>query len=81
MYLSKMLDSHEMMSISGHKTESVFNDYIKISGIELATSIAKKVAKARQDAEVKSVLMERFRQMSAEQLAALLEQTKTGTDD
>lgn len=42
MYLSKMLDSHEMMSISGHKTESVFNDYIKISGIELATSIAKK---------------------------------------
>lgn len=81
MYLSKMLDSHEMMSISGHKTESVFNDYIKISGIELATSIAKKVAKARQDAEIKSVLLERFGQMSAEQLAALLEQSKTGTDD
>ena len=79
MYLSKMLDSHEMMSISGHKTESVFNDYIKISGIELATSIAKKVAKAKQEAEVKSVLLEQFGQMSAEQLAGLLELAKTGT--
>lgn len=81
MYLSKMLDSHEMMSISGHKTESVFNDYIKISGIELATSIAKKVAKTKQEAEVKSVLLQQLGQMSAEQLAALLEQAKTGTDD
>ena len=79
MYLSRMLDSHEMMSISGHKTESVFNDYIKISGIELATGIAKKVAKARQEAEVKSVLLEQFGQMSAEQLAGLLELAKTGT--
>lgn len=79
MYLSKMLDSHEMMSISGHKTESVFNDYIKISGIELATSIAKKVAKAKREAEVKSVLLEQFGQMSAEQLAGLLELAKTGT--
>lgn len=79
MYLSKMLDSHEMMSISGHKTESVFNDYIKISGIELATSIAKKVSKAKQEAEVKSVLLEQFGQMSAEQLAGLLELAKTGT--
>ena len=79
MYLSKVLDSHEMMSISGHKTESVFNDYIKISGIELATSIAKKVAKAKREAEVKSVLLEQFGQMSAEQLAGLLELAKTGT--
>ena len=51
--MSKMLDSHEMMSISRHKTESVFNDYIKISGIEPATGIAQKVAKAKQKAEVK----------------------------
>lgn len=79
MYLSKMLDSHEMMSISGHKTESVFNDYIKISGIELATGIAKKVAKTKREAEVKSVLLEQFGQMSAEQLAGLLELAKTGT--
>ena len=79
MYLSKMLDSHEMMSISGHKTESVFNDYIKISGIELATKKKKKVAKAKQEAEVKSVLLEQFGQMSAEQLAGLLELAKTGT--
>lgn len=81
MYLSKMLDSHEMMSISGHKTESVFNDYIKISGIELATSIAKKVAKVKREAEVKSVLLEQFGKMSAEQLAGLLELTKTGTTE
>lgn len=80
MYLSKMLDSREMMSISGHKTESVFNDYIKISGVELATSIARKVAKARQEAEVKSLLLEQLGQMSAEQLAALLEQAGNGTD-
>lgn len=73
MYLSKMLDSHEMMSISGHKTESVFNDYIKISGVELATSIAKKVARAKREGEVKSVLMEQLAQLSSEQLAALLE--------
>lgn len=79
MYLSKMLNSHEMMSISGHKTESVFNDYIKISGIELATSIAKKVEKNRQKAEIKSVLLEQFGQMSVEQLAGLLELAKTGT--
>ena len=79
MYLSKMLDSHEMMSISGHNNEIVFNDYIKIRGIELATSIAKKVAKAKQEAEVKSVLLEQFGQMSAEQLAGLLELAKTGT--
>lgn len=81
MYLSKMLDSHEMMSISGHKTENVFNDYIKISGIELATSIAKKVAKVKREAEVKSVLLEQFGKMSAEQLAGLLELTKTGTTE
>lgn len=80
MYLSKMLDSREMMSISGHKTESVFNDYIKISGVELATSIARKVAKAKQEAEVKSLLLEQLGQMSAEQLAALLEQAGNGTD-
>jgi len=65
-----------MMSISGHKTESVFNDYIKISGIELATNIAKKVAKARKELEVKSLLLQQFESMTAEQLANLLELSK-----
>lgn len=78
MYLSRLLDSREMMSISGHKTESVFNDYIKISGIELATGIARKVAKAKREAGAKSVLMEQLGQMSAEQLAGLLELAKAG---
>lgn len=74
MYLSRILDTHEMMSISGHKTESVFHDYIKLSGIELATGIAKKVAKAKSEAEVKSMLLKQFESMSSEQLARLLEQ-------
>ena len=78
MYLEKILDTYEMMSISGHKTESVFNDYIKISGIELATNIAKKVAKARKESEVKSLLLQQFESMTAEQLANLLELSKTG---
>lgn len=73
MYLSRILDTHEMMSISGHKTESVFHDYIKLSGIELATGIAKKVAKAKSEAEVKSMLLKQFESMSSEQLARLLE--------
>ena len=76
MYLEKILDTYEMMSISGHKTESVFNDYIKISGIELATNIAKKVAKARKESEVKSLLLQQFESITAEQLANLLELSK-----
>ena len=73
MYLSRMLDTHEMMSISGHKTESVFNDYIKLSGVELATNIARKVANAKKESEVKAMLLKQLESMSAEQLAALLE--------
>ncbi|MCD8313063.1 MAG: site-specific integrase [Bacteroidales bacterium] len=73
MYLSRVLDSREMMSISGHKTESVFNDYIKISGVELATSIAKKVARARKERLAKAALMEQIEKMSSEQIARMLE--------
>ena len=76
MYLSRVLDTHEMMSISGHKTESVFNDYIKISGIELATNIAKKVAKAKKESELKALLLKQFEDMSAEKLTKLLEVAK-----
>jgi len=76
MYLSRILDTHEMMSISGHKTESVFNDYIKLSGVELATNIARKVANAKKESEVKALLMKQLEAMSAEQLASLLEQSK-----
>ena len=71
-----MIALGEMMSISGHKTESVFNDYIKISGIELATNIAKKVAKARKESEVKFLLLQQFESMTAEQLTNLLELSK-----
>lgn len=76
MYLSHILDTHEMMSISGHKTESIFNDYIKISGIEQATGIAKKVAKAKSELNIKTMLLRQFEAMSPETLARLLELAK-----
>ncbi|MCM1078281.1 MAG: site-specific integrase [Bacteroidales bacterium] len=73
MYLDKILDTHEMMSISGHKTESVFFDYIKLSGVEMAAGIGKKVIRARKEAEVKALLLKEFESMSTEELAGLLE--------
>ncbi|AVM58745.1 hypothetical protein C3V43_14140 [Bacteroides heparinolyticus] len=73
MYLSRILDTHEMMSISGHKTESVFNEYIKLSGVELATNIAKKVANAKKESEVKAMLIKKLESLSVEQLTSLLE--------
>ena len=76
MYLSRMLDSHEMMSISGHKTERVFNDYIKISGLEMAANIAKKVAKAKRESDLKKLLLKQCEDMSVEQLAKLIDVAK-----
>lgn len=73
MYLDKILDTSEMMSISGHKTESVFFDYIKLSGIERATGIGKKVASARREAKVKALLLREFESMTAAELTSLLE--------
>lgn len=80
MYLSHILDTHEMMSISGHKTESIFNDYIKISSLEQATGIAKKVARAKSEAEVKSILLRQLEAMSSEKLARLLDLAKADMD-
>lgn len=77
MYLSKILDNFEMMSISGHKTESVFREYIKLSGVEMATAIARKVANAKKEQQVKSLLLQQFESMPSEKLTALLEMSKT----
>lgn len=39
LYLSKKLDIYQMMSISGHRTQHIFESYIKLSKDELADSI------------------------------------------
>lgn len=73
MYKSKLLDTYEMMSISGHKTEEVFRDYIKLSRVEMAANIGRKVANAKKEEQAKAILLQQFQNMSTEQLAHLLE--------
>lgn len=43
LYLSGKFDTFQMMSISGHKDQRTFMDYIKLSSDELADSIAQKM--------------------------------------
>ena len=43
LYLSGSFDNFQMMSISGHKDEKTFSDYIKLSSDEVADTIAKKM--------------------------------------
>ena len=43
LYLSGNFDTYQMMSISGHKDEKTFYEYIKLSSDEVADSIAKKM--------------------------------------
>lgn len=43
LYLTGIFDTFQMMSISGHKSEKVFADYIKLSSDEIADAIAKKM--------------------------------------
>ena len=40
MYLSKKFTTMQMMSISGHKTEAMFNNYVKLSLDEYADNVA-----------------------------------------
>ena len=42
LYLSGNFDTYQMMSISGHKDEKTFYEYIKLSSDEVADSIAQK---------------------------------------
>ena len=42
LYLSGNFDSYQMMSISGHRDEKTFYEYIKLSSDEVADSIAQK---------------------------------------
>ena len=43
LYLTGLFDSFQMMSVSGHKDEKTFNEYIKLSSDEIADAIAKKI--------------------------------------
>lgn len=47
LYKMGLLDKREMMSISGHQTEAIFENYIKVSKSEQADRIAAKFMKAK----------------------------------
>lgn len=53
MYKSGLLDKREMMAISGHTTEKIFEDYIKLGTFEQAKRIAEKL-KASKDVKTTS---------------------------
>lgn len=55
MYKSGLLDKREMMAISGHTTEKIFEDYIKLGTLEQAKRIADKLSQRKavnEDAKV-----------------------------
>lgn len=43
LYITGLFDGFQMMSVSGHKDEKTFNEYIKLSSDEIADAIAKKI--------------------------------------
>jgi len=51
LYLSGMFDDHQLRSISGHKTQAAFENYLCMSGDEIAEKMAAK-AKAWMEKEV-----------------------------
>ena len=48
LYLSGNFDTYQMMSISGHRDEKTFYEYIKLSADEVADSIAKKMDERKE---------------------------------
>ena len=48
LYLSGNFDTYQMMSISGHRDEKTFYEYIKLSSDEVADSIAKKMDERKE---------------------------------
>lgn len=48
LYLSGNFDTYQMMSISGHRDEKTFYEYIKLSSDEVADSIAKKMNERKE---------------------------------
>lgn len=49
LYLTGLFDSFQMMSVSGHKDEKTFNEYIKLSSDEIADAIARKMEERRKN--------------------------------
>jgi hypothetical protein len=49
MYKTGLFDKREMMSISGHLTEAIFENYIKVSKSEQADRIAAKYLRAKME--------------------------------
>ena len=47
LYKSGLLDNREIMSISGHQSERVFESYIKVGTSEQAQRVGKKLMKAK----------------------------------
>lgn len=47
LYKSGLLDTREMMSISGHRDERIFEDYIKVGTSEQAQRVGEKLRKAK----------------------------------
>lgn len=48
LYKSGLLDTREMMSISGHRDEKIFEEYIKVGTSEQAQRVGEKLRKARE---------------------------------
>lgn len=48
LYKSGLLDNREIMSISGHQSERVFENYIKVGTSEQAQRVGKKLIKAKE---------------------------------
>lgn len=48
LYKSGLLDNREIMSISGHQSEKVFENYIKVGTSEQAQRVGKKLMKAKE---------------------------------
>ena len=53
LYKQGLFDNREMMAMSGHRSERVFENYIKVSASEQADRIAEKARKAREKANQK----------------------------
>lgn len=54
LYKQGIFDTREMMAMSGHQSEKVFEEYIKVGVSEQADRIAEKVRKAKEAAKKKS---------------------------
>lgn len=53
LYKTGLLDTREMMSISGHQSERVFEEYIKVGTREQANKVADKLMKNKQQNNTK----------------------------